>query len=66
MSSYSINDKHDIPNFNSFNIPPSESTEEQIDFNLTKIFPLNSSENEFENRQEKPLKPPIFDIAKKR
>ena len=72
MSSYSINDKHDIPNFNSFNIPPSESTEEQIDFNLTKIikinFPLNSSENEFENRQEKPLKPlkpPIFDIAKK-
>ena len=69
MSSYSINDKHDIPNFNSFNIPPSESTEEQIDSNLTKIikinFPLNSSENEFENRQEKPLKPPIFDIAKK-
>ena len=69
MSSYSINDKHDIPNFNSFNIPPSESTEEQTDFNLTKIikinFTLNSSENEFENRQEKPLKPPIFDIAKK-
>jgi len=65
MSSYSINDKHDIPNFNSFNIPPSESTEEQTDFNLTKIFPLNSSENEFENEQEELLKPPIFDIAKK-
>lgn len=68
MSSYSINDKHDIPNYNNFNIPPSESSEEPKDFNLTKIiknnFLLNSSENEFENKQEELLTQPIFDIAK--
>ena len=72
MDSYNISDKHDFHNF--LILSPSESTEEEQEFDFIdifkNIFPPNSPESEINQKtivkepQEMPLKEPIFRIEK--
>lgn len=69
MSCYSINDKHELPN--SFILPPSESNQDEGEFDITKIFQINSPQepeineiNIFEKPLEIRLEKEIFDIIK--